>query len=184
MNPQVASFLVFVRRNLLGAICALLIAGLAVASWFLWDEIDTLEHAREERAKEGEDMLALLVGGSTLRQELAALREATHRIEDNLVVENDLAGNKWYFYRFEDQAKARLPQLNQLNSPTTDSSPLYRRVPYSIRVTGTFEQVAAFLLAVESGPRLASITSFSYSRRATGGDALTLDLTLELLGKK
>jgi len=184
MNPQVASFLVFVRRNLFATICALLIAGLATASWFISQEIDELNASLEDRAKEGQSMLELLIGGSTQRQELAAVREATHRIEDNLVIENNLAENYWYFFRFEEQAKARLPELHQLSAPASDTSPLYRRIPYSIRVTGTYEQVAAFLLAVESGPRLANITSFAFTRRASGSDALALELSVELLGKK
>lgn len=183
MSPQVASIFTFVRRNLVSSICTVLLLGLGVASWFLWQEIDSLELTRQERAKEGEDMLELLIGGSTQRQELAALREATHRIEDNLVIENNLAENYWYFFRFEEQAKARLPELHQLSSPTTDSSPLFRRIPYSVRVTGTYEQIASFLLSIESGPRLASIKSFNFNRRA-GGDLLSLDLNVELLGKK
>lgn len=184
MNPQLASALAFVRRHLFATICAVLIAGSAVAAWMLSQEIDDLNAAVEDRAKEGDDMLKLLVGGSTQRQELAAVREATHRIEDNLVVENNLAENYWYFFRFEEQAKARLPELHQLSSPTTDASTLYCRVPYSIRVTGTYDQVAAFLFAIETGPRLANVTSFALTRRTAGGDAITLDLSVELLGKK
>ena len=182
MSPQASSFVAFLRRNPFSAICAILIVGLGVASWFLWQQIGDLEPARQDRAKEGEDMLALLITGSTQRQELAAVREATHRIEDNLVIETNLAENLWYFYKFEEQTKSRLPELHQLNSPTTDPSPLYCRVPYTLRISGTYEQVASFLLAVESGPRLAKINSFTFNRR--GPDAITLELALDLLGKK
>ena len=184
MSPKLADFLGFLRRNLFGTICTVLIIGSAVATWFLWDDIDSLEHARDDRDQEDKEMLDTLKKGSSQREELAAVRTATHRIEDNLVIENNLAENYWYFFRFEEQAKARLPELHQLSSPSTDSSPLFRRVPYSIRVTGTYEQVAAFLISIESGPRLASITAFDFSRRAPGADSLTLDLTLELLGKR
>ena len=164
--------------------CTIITLGLGVAAWLLSEQVDALAVAHQERAKEGEAMLTLLVGGSTQRQELAAVREAAHRIEDNLVVETSLAENLWYFYRFEEQTKARLPELHQLSSPTTDPSPLFCRVPYSLRVTGTYEQVAAFLLALETGPRLANITSFTFHRSGTSSDAIALDLTLELLGKK
>lgn len=184
MSPQAAKFVALLRRNPFGAICTVLVIGLAVTSWFLWQQIDDQELTLRDRAKEGEDNLALLISGSTQRQELAAAREATHRIEDNLVIETNLAENLWYFYKFEEQTKSRLPELHQLNSPTTDASPLYRRVPYTLRISGTYEQVASFLLAIECGPRLANITSFTFSRRGSGADAIALELTLDLLGKK
>jgi hypothetical protein len=184
MSPQAAIFVALLRRNPFGAICTVLIVALTVASWFLWQQIADMELTRQDRAKEGEAMLELLVSGSTQRQELAVAREATHRIEDNLVIEGMLAENLWYFYKFEEQTKSRLPRLNQLNSPTTDTSPLYRRVPYTLAVSGTYEQVASFLLAIESGPRLAKINSFTLSRRSSGSDAVALELALELLGKK
>ena len=77
-----------------------------------------------------------------------------------------------------------MPELHQLNSPGTDKSPLYRRVPYTLRITGTYPQVASFLLALETGPRLVKISGFSYARADSAGSAMTLDLALELLGKK
>lgn len=184
MSPQVAAFVTLLRRNPIGAVCTILIIGLGVASWFLWQQIDDLELALEGRAKEGKDMLALLVGGSTQRQELAAVREAVRRIDENLVVEDDRAGNIYYFLRYEGLANARLSESHQLNSPASDVSTFYRRVPFSLRVTGTYEQVAAFLLAIETGPRLANITSFGFSRRGIDSDSIALDLNLELLGKK
>lgn len=184
MSLQTARFVALLRRNPFGAICTVLVVGLAVTSWFLGQEIEDRELALQDRAKEGEANLELLIGGSTQRQELAAAREATRRIEDNLVVETNLAENLWYFYKFEEQTKSRLPELHQLNSPATDASALYRRVPYTLRISGTYEQVASFLLAIESGPRLANINSFTFSRRGSGPDAVALELTLELLGKK
>ena len=131
-------------------------------------------------------MLTLLVGGSTQRQELAAVREAARRIEDNLIIEANLADNNWYFYKFEEQTKARLLELHPQSSPTTDDEARYKRIPYTLRVSGSYEQVASYLLALETGPRLANLTSFAISRRDKGTDSnsLMLELGLELLGKK
>ena len=185
MNPQLAAFLALLRRYPFAATCLLLVIGSGVGAYFLSDDIDVQEAARIDRAKEGEAMLDLLVGGSTQRTELAAVREATRRIDDNLIIEANLADNNWYFYKFEEQTKARLLELHPQSSPTMDGTTLYRRVPYSLRISGSYEQVAAYLLALETGPRLANITSFGYSRRdkdSPGG--IVLEMTLELLGKK
>ena len=42
----------------------------------------------------------------------------------------------------------------------------------------------AYLIAIETGPRLANITAFSFTRRDKDGTGVTLELSLELLGKK
>lgn len=184
MNSRLAAFLALIRRYPFAATCIFLIIGSGVGAYFLSDDIDAQEAARLDRAKEGESMLELLVGGSTQRQELDAVREATRRIDDNLIIESNLADNSWYFYRIEEQTKSRLLELHPQSSPTSDGATLYRRVPYTLRVSGSFEQVSAYLLALETGPRLTNITSFGYSRRDKESPGVVLELSLELLGKK
>ena len=181
MNPGISSFLALVRRYPQSAICALLTLLFGGASGFLWLQDKELELVHRDRSNEGEAMLTVRVGGSTQRQELDAVREATRRIAANLVIETNLAENAWYFYRIEEQTKVRLSELHPISSPTTDSSPLYKRIPYTLRVTGSYEQTAAFLLALESGERLVSIIGFNYARSANG---LALNLNIEVLGKK
>ncbi len=185
MNAQLEPLVALLRRYPFGALSLVILLGCGVGVYFLSDDIDLEETARLDRANEGEAMLELLKGGSTQRQELAAVRDATRRIEENLINDADLAGNQWYFYRIEEQTKTRLLELHPQSSPTNDNTTLYKRVPYSLRVSGTYEQVAAYLLALETGPRLTNISSFNFSRRdkeASGG--VVLELTLELLGKK
>ncbi len=184
MSMTAAELWTLVRRWPWCVACGCATLGCAAGAWLLHDEIGVLEEVHRARSKEGEAMLSLLVGGSTLRAELAAVRETVRRIEENLVVEANLAENLWYFYKLEEQTKARLPELHQLSSPTTDKSPLYRRVPYSLRIAGTYGQVASFLLALETGPRLVKITGFNYARSDPGGQSLSLDLSVELLGKR
>ena len=186
MSPQLNAFLARLRRYPFAATCILLLIGSGAGAYVLWDDIDVQDANRQDRAKEGEAMLKLLVGGSTQRQELATVREAARRIEDNLIIEANLADNNWYFYKYEEQTKARLLELHPQSSPTTDESTHYKRIPYTLRISGSYEQVASYLLALETGPRLANLTSFSISRRDKGTDSnsLMLELGLELLGKK
>lgn len=184
MNSTLANLMLLLRRYPYSAVSFLLTVALGIGAFFLRSQIADLETTQRERAKEGEAMLTLLVGGSTQRQELAAVHEVARRIEDNLVVEDALAENLWYFYKLEEQTKARLPELHQLSSPPGDSSSLYKRIPYTLRATGSFEQIAAFLLALETGPRLVNIISFNCARTGAGGAGLALDLGIEVLGKK
>jgi Tfp pilus assembly protein PilO len=176
-----SNFSQLMRRYPLCAICAALTILAGGAAYYLRGQNAELEVMQKDRTKEGEAMLDLLVGGSTQRQELALVQEVAKRIEDNLVMEDNLAENLGYFYKLEEQTRVRLAELNPLSSPPGDTAPLFKRIPYTLRATGTYEQVAAFLQALETGPRLINITGFTYSRTATG---LSLDLSLELLGKK
>jgi hypothetical protein len=153
-----------------------------VAIWLLRTKVQDLEVVHRERSEEGEKMLKTLVGGSTQRQELAMVRETARRIEDNLLTEN-LADNHWYFFKLEEQTKVRLAEVHPLSSPINDPSPLFKRIVYSVRVVGTYEQVMAFLLALETGPRLVNIVGFGFARQGAAGN-LSLELSLELLGKK
>lgn len=183
MNASVHGFFRLLRRYPFCAACVVVTLGLAVAAWFLRGQVEDLEATHRERSREGEAMLKLLVGGSAQRQELALAREIARRIEDNLVVEANLAENHWYFFKLEEQTKVRLAEVDQLSSPINDPSPLFKRIPYSVRIVGRYDQVMAFLLALESGPRLVNIVGFGFTRQGAGG-TLSLDLSLELLGKK
>jgi hypothetical protein len=182
MSVEVGDIVGLLRRYPYCAICVIVTIICGGAAWYLAGSNQDLQAVLEDRSKEGNAMLETLVGGSTQRQELALVRDVAHRIEDNLVGEANLADNHWYFYKIEGETSARISGgLHQLNSPTADAGAIFRRVPYTLRVTGTFEQVASFLLAIETGPRLTKITSFGFSRDAS---SLSLELSLEMLGKK
>jgi hypothetical protein len=183
MSDDPGSFFAGLRRYPAAMAGVVLALGFAIAAWFLNGRIDGLRSVLEERSREGEAMLSLLVGASIQRQELAFARETARRIEDNLIAENNLAENTWYFFKLEEQTGARVPELRQLNPPQADRSPRYKRIPYTLRVAGSHEQVAAFLRSLETGPRLISVTAFNLSRVDRSGD-LSLELSVEALGKR
>jgi Tfp pilus assembly protein PilO len=191
MNPgDFARFLAWLRRYPFSVICAIVTIAMAVSSWFLWQKVQSLEEERNDRAKDGEYMLTTRVSGPTLREDLAYVRAYTRRIEENLAVVDNIVDNKGYFYKMEKQAGVSLYDVQQLPSPPPDSDSLYRRVPFSLKLAGGYQQLATFLRAIETGPRLANVTSFSIRRGANSlaADAplvppLNLDLTVEILGK-
>lgn len=193
MSPELSAIFVFLRRFLFASVCTALIGVGGVAIWLLSQDVDEQELVRQDRAKEGEAMLDLLVGGTAQRQELGIVREAARRIDDNLVLESDLAGNNWYFYKLEEQTRSRLLENRQQSAASNDNSALFKRIPWTLRLVGTYDQVAGYLLALETGPRLVSVTAFSLSRNSLGlGMAsasstpgmLSLELSIELLGRK
>jgi Tfp pilus assembly protein PilO len=172
------------RRHPLSVFCATVWVLCALVSWLIYGNLQWLDLEHRQLGQDADLAVSTLISGPSIRQELAASREITRRIEDNLVVSDNLAENLWYFYKIEQQSKAHLIGLHPLNSITSDSKSIYRRVPFSIRVSGTYEQVGAFLYLTETGPRLSSVTFVSFKRRDPGSQTIVLEMNVELLGKK
>jgi Tfp pilus assembly protein PilO len=181
---DIMEWIAVVRRHPLSLLCGVVIIVCGVSSWVIYDNMSGLELERNQLAQDGDLMVATLITGPSVRTELEVTREITRRLDDNLVVEENLAENLWYFYKIEQQTKAHLTELHQLNPLAPDSRSLYKRISYSLTVTGTYEQTGAFLYAIETGPRLANITLVSFRRVEPGGPELSLEINLELLGKK
>lgn len=184
MNAALQQLLALVRRAPLLVASLTLILLLGVGNYFLWQRQQELTRRHEEVRGNGEAMLLALTGHARLTTQLAAVQDALKLIEDNLVVEGDLAENLGYFYQIEKLTRLRLSQLNQLSSqPAAEDSP-YKTVPFSLRITGSYYQLMNFLHELETGPRLLRVRTFTINR---GSDAtnntLSLELTVELLGK-
>jgi Tfp pilus assembly protein PilO len=185
MNASdIMEWIAVVRRHPLSLLCGIVVLVCGIFSWLIYGNMSGLELERNQLAQDGDLMVATLITGPSVRTELEVTREITRRLDDNLVVEENLAENLWYLYKIEQQTKAHLTELHQLNPLVPDSKSLYKRIAYSLTVTGTYEQTGAFLYAIETGPRLANITAVNFRRIETGGPALSLEINLELLGKK
>lgn len=153
-------------------------------AWLLWQRLPPVEEELRVRTEQGEAALDAVASSPLLRAELAYVREVTRRIETNVVDELAVDVNYGYFYSLERRTEARLSDLRPVVGGLPDPRSPYKRVSFSLRLTGTYEQVAEFLRQLEIGPRLVRITSFSFRRRAPGSDSIALDLSLDLLGKR
>lgn len=185
MNPfdSTQLFSLF-RRNLFASACTILCVLLAAGLWILYQDVHSLEIVNRERSQEGAAMDSTLVTGPLIRQELAHAQETLQRIESNLVIEKNLAENQWYFYKIHPDSKEILTSIRGMNSdPVADDSE-YKMVPFALQLSGTYQQVAAYLLQLETGPRLVQIRSFSFRRVRQGAPGLTLNLEVRVLGKK
>jgi hypothetical protein len=173
-----------VRRHPLSALCGAVCVLCAVACWYIYGNMKWLEIEHKQVIEDLDLELASMISGPSVKQERLAAIEVTRRIEDNLVIEDNLAENFWYFYKIEQQSKAHIAELRTMNSLISDSRAYYRRVPFAVRVTGTYEQVGAFLYAIETGPRLSYITSLTMRRNEPNSLQVILEFNVELLGKK
>jgi len=185
MNPFDSSQLFgVVRRNIFCSVCTavslLLLAGL----WVLRMDAHSQEILYRERSQEGAAMDSTLVTGPLIKTELARAQEIVQRIESNLAIEKNLADNLWYFYRIDSESKEILTSLRALNADPSGDDYEYKLIPFSLQLTGTYQQLGAYMLHLETGPRLVQIRSFSFRRPNPGSPGLTLLLDARVLAKK
>jgi Tfp pilus assembly protein PilO len=184
---SVADFMQWIatlRRHPLSALCGTICVICAIVCWYVYGNLQWLNLEHKQILQDADLQMATMISGPSVRQERLAALEVARRIEDNLVVEDNLAENLWYFYKIEQQTKVHIAELRPTNSVVSDTKSLYRRVPFTIRVTGTYEQTASFLYAIETGPRLAYITSLTFRRTEPDLPLVILEMNVELLGKK
>lgn len=170
------------RRNPLMVISVTIIVLLGGSYYFVWQAAVRAQASHDRVQKDGQKMQADLAGHSRITTHLAVVHEALVHIDQNLVVEAELAENLNYFYQMERVSRARLVQMSQLSSQPAPEGVSYKSVPFSIRITGTYFQVMSFVRELETGPRLLRIRNYSFNRADVTTNSLALDLTVELLG--
>ncbi len=185
MNPfdSTQLFSVF-RRNLFSSVCTVLSVLLLAGLWIVREDVHSLEILNRERSQEGAAMDSTLVTGPLIKTELAKAQEYVQRIESNLVIDKNLPDNQWYFYKIDPDSKEILTNLRSLNADPVSDDLDYKLVPFSLQLNGTYQQVAGYVLQLETGPRLALIRSFSFRRKGVNSPQLTVNLDVRILGKK
>ncbi|MEO6994570.1 MAG: type 4a pilus biogenesis protein PilO [Lacunisphaera sp.] len=181
MNATLQDFLTFARRAPFLVCCVVALITFSIADYYLWQREREINAQHEEVRRNGEKMFSALSSHGRISVELQSVNNALKQIDDNLIAETDLAENIGYFYQLETLSRVHLTQLNQLSSqPLEDTA--YKAIPFSMRATGTYPQLISFLRELESGPRQARIRTFNFTRADAKTNALTLGLTVELLG--
>jgi Tfp pilus assembly protein PilO len=170
-----------VRRRPLVMAGFALSAILGVGNYFLWQHRQVVTRRHDEVRRNGEAMGRALANHPRITAEVATLKEALSFIDRNLVVEGNMEVNLGYFYRMERLSRVRLSQLNQLGSqPPPEDNP-FRVVPFSLQAVGSYSQIVHFLRELETGPRLLRIRSYDFGRGDPKTNAMSLNVTVELL---
>ena len=184
MSLTLQQFLSLARRHPVATLSLFLFVGLGISDYFLWQRRAQLAEGYERKRQEGEAMILSLNGQARITAQSATIDEALAYIGKNLAIESDLAGNLDYFYQIEKNTKIRLGNLSQLSSQPSGDDEAYRAIPFSLRLTGSYPQVLAYLHELETGPRLLRVKNYRFSQTdASAVDGLSLDLTVELLGR-
>jgi Tfp pilus assembly protein PilO len=170
------------RRFQFLGICAALSFVFAIGAAGLSVRLHRLSGIHKALETEASAMQATFRSKPQLLEELDFVRQTVRRITDNLAKDESRIANSNYFYDMADECEVRLA-LSPFNTPPPDTGVDYVRIPFGLRASGTYSQLAAFIHAVETGPRISNITSFSFQRVA-GSPLLTVDFNVDLLGKR
>lgn len=183
MNVYLQRLQYLARRYPFAFFSVLLALVLTGADYYLWKRSRTQSDNADRVRQEGETMLLSISSQPRIHALTTAMKEGLATIDANLAIESDLAGNLDYFYQIEKVAKIRLTGISQLTSPPAPADAPYRAVPFSLRLTGTYQQVLTYLHALETGPRSLRVRHYRFSQSDPSADALSLDLTVEVLGR-
>lgn len=160
-------------------ICILSLIGI----WWVTRQTNAYALELARVTDQGTETMGLVAMRNMLQSELELAENAVRRTEEHLVIEENLAENLWYFYSIEGQTQTRLTELRQLDPTALAEGESYVRVPYELSASGDFAGVTELLRQLEIGPRLVHIREFSLRREAEAEELLSLDLSLEMLGK-
>lgn len=172
----------FRRQPFVGACIILCLISLG-AMWWISRQTGSYAAELERVTKQGTETLGLVAMRNMLEDELDRVESALRRTDDNLVIEDNLAENLWYFYSVEGRTQTRLTELRQLDTPRPAQGETFLRVPYELSATGDFVGISEFLRQLETGPRLMRIREFSLQRGTAEDQLISLTLSLEMLGR-
>jgi len=182
-SRQFTAFLDLTRRYPAGVISLTLSLPLAVAAGILRVSVIQAELRHDQLNEQAVQMEEAAAGLRNTHAQAATTRAAVQEIDSGTVDEANLAENLWYFYQLEEQTHARISDLHQLNSAAARPDASYKVVPFTLRVAGNYEQVASYLLRLETGHRLARINSYELQRQDSAGNIVMLFLTLDILAR-
>ncbi|MBT5900881.1 MAG: type 4a pilus biogenesis protein PilO [Opitutaceae bacterium] len=172
----------FLRAQPFVSACTAVFLLSLIGIWRVTDQIATYKQELSRVTDHGTETLGLVAMLNMLETELEVAKDAVQRTEENLISEENLAENLWYFYSIESETETRLTELRQLDPFALAKGESYKRVPYELSVIGDFVGVSEFLRQLEIGPRLVRIQEFTLRRETGTEESLSLDLTLEMLG--
>lgn len=172
----------FLREQPFVSGCIAVILLSLIGIWWVTNQLSSYNTELSRVTDHGTETLGLVAMRNMLQNQLEIAQKAVQRTEENLVQEENLAENLWYFYSIESKTNTRLTELRQLDPFALSDGEFYQRVPYELSATGDFKGISEFLRQLEIGPRLVRIHEFTLRKENGDNEQLSLDLNLEMLG--
>ena len=170
-----------IRRFPIGFICGMLCLPLLVMIVVFRSQLQIADKKLDQINLKENETLDAVASIRLNRTQAAMTKSAVEQIEAGLIDEGNLAENLWYFYQIGQQTHTNISELHQQSSSMVKAEMFYRTVPFTLRVAGSYEQVANFLFRLETGPRMLRVGAFDIQRQNTGTDSIVMSLSLDVL---
>ena len=181
--------LALMKKQPIGFACGAIAVACGVLYYFRGDKIEVNQKAYEQKSAEAAKILTNVTNSANLHEQVAALQAAVKELEARAVRAGALVVNQGYFYKLEAETGVKLMDVRPGAIPKAAQKTAFIGVPFSVAVQGNFKQVLAFLQHLENGPDFCRLKNINFSKAggaaefsASGGDTLTLTLSLDLLG--
>jgi Tfp pilus assembly protein PilO len=157
------------RRPLL-MVCVVVCVILGAALYLRSGRVTEIEATLEDRSKLLRKLEANVKNAAQLEEQTEALREVNKRIREAALQEGELALNQQLFLRLEAETGVKLvdlrpqpvpPPAKNAKNAKSPSSGEFMPMRFSLSVTGTYQNLIAFMKRLESGESLAKIANAS-----------------------
>ena len=125
-----------------------------------------------------------------LLDDLESLDALTIKVDERSMVSEERSANIAYFYELDEETAASMESVAQdskinPNKKSTHFTALKSRVvvPFSISITGTFQEALSYINAVNSGGKIAQVRSFTMAKNPQIDWTVKVDLKIHLLGE-
>jgi hypothetical protein len=179
-----AELMAFIKKNPISVGCGALAIALGALIYFRGGVIPEAEAELAQKSADAERHAANLRNSDDLKAQLDTIAAANKEVESRLIRAGQLGLNQQYFYLLERETGVKLLEFRPggLTSAAKGSKTAFNPVQFTIAVNGTLPQVMDFLFRLESGAHYCRVNSAQLFTAAGGRTAMTLQLSLELLG--
>jgi hypothetical protein len=179
-----AELMAFVKKNPISVGCGLLAVALGVVIYFRAGAIPEAEGELAQKSADAERHSANVRNAEQLKEQLDEVMAAGKEIDSRMIRASQLGPNQQYFYLLVRETEVKLIEFRpggltaNAKGPKTTFSP----IQFTVSVNGTLSQVMDFLLRLESGAHYCRVNSAQLFSTPQNRAAMTLQLSLELLG--
>jgi len=187
MSPQIRSLGVFVKKQPILVVCAVISLVLVAVLVLRFGALDDKTQERNDRHDEDLKMSKNVEFSAKLPAQLLALQNANKEVMARAVHPKELSLNLQYFYRIEHEAGVTDQGVRHVGMTKVDKkAPKTVYVPdaYTVTVTGDFRQVVDLLRHIEQGSHFSRELNAAVAplnKEDPTSTKLTLVLNLELL---
>ncbi|MBC2601402.1 hypothetical protein [Puniceicoccus vermicola] len=174
------------RKFAIPAIAGIFVLICLLIFFLRFSTLSDLKTSISEAEREVLTMRRNIKSSENLESQLETIEALTDRLQERTIEPEDTAVNTAYFYQFETD-QVQIESVEQRNTPVPKSySPWkmknFGTTLFTIRATGSFQQLLYFIFQIRGGEKIVRLINFSIIPADGEGEKIRrITLTLEAL---